>query len=287
MAEERLQKVLARAGVASRRAAERMIREGRVAVNGTIVTEMGVKVDPERDTILVNGEPLKMPERPVYLLLNKPPGYLSVMDDPRGRPDLGDLVEAATTARLFPVGRLDMASEGLVLLTNDGELANRMMHPRYEHPKTYLVFVKGQPRSSDLWKLRRGVQLEDGRTAPARVDLVSGWPAELKDEWWRESMPKGDLGPTAWLRVTIREGRKRQVRRMMSAVGYPVVRLIRVGLGPLRLGHLAPGKVRPLRPAELRALRLAARVGGEQRQQRAPEAPKGRTSRVRRGGRRR
>ncbi len=249
---ERLQKVLAHAGVASRRACETLIQEGRVAVNGVVVTELGTKVDLEQDQILVDGEPLRLREPHRYLLLHKPAGYLSVMEDERGRPDLSDLVTSAE--RLFPVGRLDLASEGLILLTNDGDLANRLTHPRYEHPRTYLVLVRGQPTASVLWDLRRGVRLEDEQTAPARVEVVSGWPRELTDDWWQEGMPARQM-PTTWLRITLREGKKRQLRRMLSAVGYPVLRLVRIGLGPLRLGRLPPGQSRPLTPYELRMLR--------------------------------
>jgi pseudouridine synthase len=255
---ERLQKVLAHAGVASRRACEAMIEEGRVAVNGAIVTELGTKVDPERDRILVDGEPLRPREPHRYLLLHKPAGYLSVMEDERGRPDLGDLV--TSDERLFPVGRLDLASEGLILLTNDGDLANQLTHPRYEHPRTYLVLVRGQPSTGALWDLRRGVQLEDERTAPAQVEVVSGWPRELTGDWWQEGMPPGQMQMT-WLRLTLREGKKRQIRRMLSAVGHPVLRLIRIGLGPLRLGRLPPGQSRSLTSYELRLLRQPMRAG--------------------------
>jgi pseudouridine synthase len=250
MSLERLQKVLARAGIASRRGCEELIRQGRVAVNGVIVTEMGIKVDPERDQIQVDGEPVRPSEPYRYLLVHKPAGYLSVMNDPRGRRDLGDLIESK--GQLFPVGRLDMASEGLILLTNDGELANRLMHPRYEHPKTYLALVRGRPQKRDLWKLRRGVKLEDGRTAPAHVSLVDGWPRELIGDWWQNK--PGESGLTTWLRITLYEGKKRQIRRMLSAVGYPVLRLIRVKLGPLCLGKLPPGHSRPLSAYELHLL---------------------------------
>ncbi len=287
MALERLQKVMARAGVASRRACEEMILQGRVVVNGAVVTKLGTKVDPERDRILVDGEPLRPPETYRYVLLHKPAGYLAVMEDPRGRPDLGDLVENG--GRLFPVGRLDMASEGLMLLTNDGELANLLMHPRYEHPKTYLALVKGHPRERTLWRLREGVSLEDGRTAPARVTVVQGWPQELVGDWWQKGMPAAQT-PMTWLRITLREGKKRQIRRMLSAVGHPVVRLIRVGLGPLRLGKLPPGKTRPLSAHELHALRQVTRRSRtpSARARGAPTAPAGRRTasgrRKRRGG---
>jgi pseudouridine synthase len=195
--------------------------------------------------------------------LHKPAGYLSVMEDPRGRPDLNDLVQgegALKGARLFPVGRLDMASEGLILLTNDGNLANWLMHPRYEHPKTYLALARGTPPERELWKLRRGIELEGERTAPARVEVVDGWPRELVSDWWQEGMPDAP-GPVTWLRITLREGKKRQIRRMLSEVGHPVLRLIRVGLGPLRLDQLAPGHSRPVTAYELRSLRRALREG--------------------------
>ncbi|MCS7221224.1 MAG: rRNA pseudouridine synthase [Anaerolineae bacterium] len=263
---ERLQKVLAHAGIASRRACEELIRQGRVTVNGVIVTELGVKVDPERDHIRVDGERVRPSEPRRYLLVHKPAGYLSVMDDPHGRRDLGDLVESSE--RLFPVGRLDMASEGLILLTNDGELANHLMHPRYEHPKTYLVLVRGQPRERDLWELRRGIKLEDGHTAPARVERVAGWPRELAGDWWQNT--PNEFGLTTWLRITLHEGKKRQIRRMLSTVGYPVLRLIRVGLGPLRLGKLPPGQSRPLTPYELRLLRHPLHADARARGTRRP-----------------
>jgi pseudouridine synthase len=275
MVQERLQKVLASAGIGSRRACEELIRQGRVSVNGKVVTELGVKVDPARDRIEVDGERIRPSEPYRYILLHKPAGYLSVMKDPRGRPDLGDLVQE--DVRLFPVGRLDMASEGLILLTNDGELANQLMHPRYEQSKTYLVLVRGQPKQRTLTRLRRGVKLEEGRTAPAQVEVVQGWPRELKARWWREAMPQ-EKGPTTWLRMTLREGKKREIRRMLSAVGHPVLRLIRIGLGPLRLGNLPPGESRPLTARELRLLQAAsrgrkvgsaARSGGERSRPRA------------------
>lgn len=281
---ERLQKVLAHAGVASRRACEELIRQGRVTVDEVVVTEMGVRVDPTRARIRVDGELIATPEPRRYLMLHKPAGYLSVMEDPRARVDLGDLVP--DEEHLFPVGRLDLNSEGLVLLTNDGELANQLMHPRYEHPKTYLALVAGKPAEHDLRKLRQGIDLEEGRTAPAEVELVEGWPRELQGEWWRKGTIPGanDAGkpPLVWVRVTLREGKKRQVRRMFSAIGYAVARLIRVGLGPLRLGRLPPGKSRPLKPAEVHALRQT--VGGGRarpavRAERSPSRSEARTAR--------
>jgi len=237
---QRLQKILAAAGYGSRRACEEIIRQGRVQVNGRVVTEMGTKVDPHRDEIRVDGAPLSSPEGKVYLILHKPPGYISTVHDPWGRPTILDLVPHR--GRLYPVGRLDAESEGLLLLTNDGQLTHRLTHPRYEHEKEYLVLVKGRPSKTVLSRLRRGVKLEEGRTAPAEVSRASR----------KEGLetPPG----TTWLRMVIHEGRKRQIRRMCAAEGHPVQRLIRVRMGPLRLGALKPGQWRPVTARELAAL---------------------------------
>ncbi len=235
MVEERLHKVLAHAGVASRRKAEEMIAEGRVQVNGEVVTQLGTKVNPHRDVIQVDGRALGKPERPVYYLLNKPRGVLSAARDVRGRKTVVDLVQARS--RLYPVGRLDMDSEGLLLLTNDGALALRLAHPRYEHEKEYRVLVAGTPSEEALARLRGGVGLEGGWTRPAQVTI--------------ERVSDGNT----WLRMVLREGRKRQIRRMVEVVGHEVLRLIRVRMGPLRLGGLAPGAYRPLTREELAAMR--------------------------------
>ncbi len=241
LVEERLQKVLAHAGVASRRRAEEMIAEGRVRVNGEVVTQLGTKVNPRRDVIQVDGQTVGKPERPVYLLMNKPRGVLSAVSDARGRRTVLDLVQ--TRSRLYPVGRLDLDSEGLMLLTNDGALALHLAHPRYEHEKEYRVLVAGTPDEEALARLRGGIGLEGGRTRRARVEVEG--PAE----------------GGSWLRVVLREGRKRQIRRMVEAVGYRVVRLIRVRMGPLRLGNLAPGAYRPLTRGELAAVRRIRHEG--------------------------
>ena len=241
MKPERLQKVLAHAGVGSRRACERFILQGRVCVNGQIVTELGTRVDPIRDDILVDGQPLKTAPPLVYLILHKPPGYLSTTHDPHGRPTVMELV--STPQRVYPVGRLDLESEGLLLLTNDGLLTQRLTHPRYQHEREYKVLVQGQPDRQVLQALRQGIQLEDGKTSPARVQLVQG-----------ESAPKG----TAWLRIVLREGRKRQIRRMCAAVGHPVLQLIRLRMGPLHLGDLKPGASRRLTRQEIRSLQTVA-----------------------------
>lgn len=253
--EERLQKVLAHAGVASRRKAEEMIVAGRVRVNGDVVTELGTKVNPKRDVIQVDGRAIEKPEGPVYVILNKPVGVLSAASDVRGRTTVVDLVKHRS--RLYPVGRLDLDSEGLILLTNDGALALRLAHPRYEHEKEYRVLVQGAPDEESLRRLREGVGLEGGRTRPARV--------------WVESR----AGDATWLRMVLREGRKRQIRRMLEVVGYPVERLIRVRMGPLHLGDLKPGDYRSLTQRELMAIRgIRQGTAREARPVSRPAAPR-------------
>lgn len=232
---ERLQKALARAGVASRRKAEGLIRAGRVRVNGQVVTELGTRVDPERDVITVNGQPISQPVSHTYILLHKPRGVLSTTSDPHGRPTVLDLVRME--ARVYPVGRLDRDSEGLILLTDDGELTHRLTHPRYEHEREYRVLVEGRVSERALQRLQEGVELEDGLTWPAQVE-------RLEEE-----------GDGTWLRMVIHEGRKRQVRRMCRAVGHPVRQLIRVRMGPLTLGELRAGEWRYLTTGEVKALK--------------------------------
>lgn len=241
----RLHKALAQAGVASRRASENLIREGRVRVNGETVTQMGVSVDPERDVVAVDGHEVQLVPSWRYIKLHKPVGYLSVMRDDRGRRALMDLVPDA--GGLHPVGRLDLDSEGLLLLTNDGALTQRLTHPRYEHTKEYLVLVQGLPSPGTLRALREGVSLEDGKTAPAEVER------RRETRWGRA--PRGQ----SWLRITVREGRKRQIRRMCGVMGHTVKRLIRVRIGPIELGDLPLGAHRRLTRVELR--RLRANVG--------------------------
>ena len=231
----RLQKVLSQAGVASRRAAEELIRQGRVTVNGVVVTELGTRVRPGVDRIAVDGRGIGGREHLVYLALNKPAGYVSTARDTHGRPTVLSLVEARE--RLYPVGRLDADSEGLILLTNDGELAYAVTHPRHEIEKEYLVLVSGEPSRQIIERLSRGVEIEGRRTAPAEVEVAG--PGE---------------GGT-WLRVVLHEGRKRQIRRMAEAVGHRVLRLRRVRIGPVRLGNLPPGRYRQLSPTEVRALK--------------------------------
>ncbi|HNS52148.1 MAG TPA: pseudouridine synthase [Anaerolineae bacterium] len=239
---ERLQKLLAEAGVASRRKAEQLIQEGRVTVNGRIVTQLGTKVNPALDEVRVDGQKVKFSGHNVYLMLNKPRGVLSVMEDTRGQKSLGDLVQVPQ--RVFPVGRLDAMSEGLILLTDDGELANLLTHPRYEHEKEYRALVNGIPSDEALEAWRRGIVLEGQQTAPAQVEI-------LRKE--RDS---------AYLRIVMHEGRKRQVREVAALLGHPVRQLQRVRLGPLHLGTLKPGEWRHLTGAEVEQLTSIQKKAG-------------------------
>jgi 23S rRNA pseudouridine2605 synthase len=230
---ERLQKVLARAGFGARRVCEELIADGRVTVNGEVAA-LGRRVDPEQDRVEVDGVPIGVRPGLVHYLLNKPKGVVTTASDPQGRPTVVQLVP--DEPRVFPVGRLDADTEGLLLLTNDGELAHRLTHPSFGVEKEYVAQVEGTPSRGALRRLREGVELEDGRTAPAKVGLVE---------------------PNV-LRLVIHEGRNRQVRRMCDAVGHPVVRLVRTRIGPLRDPNLRPGTWRALEVAEVRALERAA-----------------------------
>ena len=233
--EERLQKLMAQAGLGSRRASEVLISAGRVSVNGRIAG-LGDKADPQHDRILVDGHPLKLPEAPVYIALYKPRGVLSAVSSSDPRPTVRDLVELP--GHLYPVGRLDVDSEGLILLTSDGELANRLTHPRYGHEKEYRVLVARRPDEAQLETWRRGIVLEDGyRTAPAEIRL------------------DGYFGKGAWLRVVLREGRKRQIRESGLQIGLPVVKIIRVRIGSLRLGAMKPHEWRRLTDDEVAELK--------------------------------
>lgn len=237
--EERLQKILARAGYGSRRSCEELISARRVRVNGKVI-ELGAKADPAHDQIEVDGTAIPRAEALVYVALYKPRGVLSTVEAPDPRPTVRDLVPISAT--IYPVGRLDVESEGLVLLTNDGELANRLTHPRYGHEKEYRVLVARQPDQEQLDAFRHGVVLEDGyRTAPAGVRV--------------ESLQ----GKGAWLNVILREGRKRQIRETCAQIGLPVVRIIRVRIGTLRLGSLSPRDWRHLTPLEIKELSAPAR----------------------------
>jgi 23S rRNA pseudouridine2605 synthase len=242
MASERLQKLIARAGVASRRAAETMIVDGRVTVNGQRAG-LGDSADPAHDRIEVDGRPLAAPSRAVHLAVHKPRGYLSSAHDERGRRSVVALVDARGE-RLWPAGRLDVESEGLMLLTNDGEWANRVLHPRYGIEREYAALVDPAPDRRQLDRMRAGIELEDG---PAR--LISARRAEPPPEIDR---PRHE--PGIWLRVRIGEGRKREVRRLFAAVGCDVGRLVRTRIGPLELTGLREGQWRRLRPSEVAAL---------------------------------
>lgn len=237
---ERVQKILAAAGLGSRRACEELIAAGRVAVDGRPIT-LGGKADPTCQVITVDGERVATNPDLVHLLLNKPLGVVTTVTDPQGRPTVMDLVPE--TPRVYPVGRLDQDTEGLLVLTNDGELANRLAHPRYEIEKTYIAQVRGQLRRRATRLLLDGIELEDG---PARARSVR----EL-----------GSAGDRTLVELVLAEGRKREVRRMLAAVGIPVDRLARVKLGPLPLGDIAPGKHRPLTGAEIRDLYKAVGLG--------------------------
>jgi pseudouridine synthase len=237
---ERLQKILAQAGLVSRREAEKWIAEGRVSVNGEIVRKLGSKADPNRDKIKVDGKLVRVSSSRLYYLFHKPAGILTSLGDPQGRPHLGEWLESlGQKGKVFPVGRLDFNSSGLLLLTNDGELANRAAHPRYGMEKIYHVKISGRLSDADLDSLGRGVRLEDGVTAPARVRTLKR------------------LRQKSWIEIGIREGRYREVRRMFAALGFFVEKLIRVRLGPLALGRLREGEMRPLDGGEIAALRAA------------------------------
>ncbi len=243
MASERLQKIISAAGIASRRKAEQMITGGLVSVNGQVVTELGSKADIEQDHIRVNGKLLREPERHVYLLMNKPKGYVTTLSDPEHRPTVASLLRGVK-ARVYPVGRLDYASEGLLLLTNDGELANRLMKAASHVPKTYLVKIAGTPAAEDLTKLRGGISIraERGgrvRTAPAKIKAI------------RE-------GDNPWYEVTLIEGKNRQIRRMFEEIGHHVEKIKRVRYGPLQL-DVPPGEFRKLEPQEVAKLQAAAK----------------------------
>jgi 23S rRNA pseudouridine2605 synthase len=234
----RLQKIMAQAGIASRRAAERLIAEGRVTVNGETVREMGTKANPTRDDIRVDGRRIKSAERLRYILLYKPAGFVTTRSDPERRPTVIDLLRGVKEY-VYPVGRLDYDTEGLLLLTNDGDLAARLTHPRHGVERTYEARVAGIPDAEALERLRRGIPLDGRRTLPADVSLLNR---------------RGGAGDGV-LSITIREGRNRQVRRMLEAVAHPVKKLIRVGIGPLSDRGLKPGMWRELTRFELEKLK--------------------------------
>ncbi|HXV76298.1 MAG TPA: pseudouridine synthase [Candidatus Polarisedimenticolaceae bacterium] len=235
----RLNKALAHAGLASRRGADRLIAEGRVTVNGETVADLGRQVDPLHDAIKVDGRRLPAPPPAhTYLALHKPRGYMTTRSDPENRPTVMQLV-SGVKARVYPVGRLDFLTEGLLLLTDDGQLARDLTHPASEVPKTYRAKVHGRPEAAELDRLRRGIRLDGDLTTPAKVQLTKG-------------------GPNSWVEIVITEGRKHQVRRMLAAVGHPVLKLKRTRFDGIDLGSLPVGASRPLSPAEIERLRRSA-----------------------------
>jgi 23S rRNA pseudouridine2605 synthase len=233
--EKRVQKILAEAGIASRRAAEEMIVEGRVTVNGKVAV-LGMKADPAKDHIKVNGKLISRSEPKIYLIFHKPRSVVTSLRDPEGRPTVRDYLKGIKY-RVYPVGRLDYDSEGLLLLTNDGELASEILHPSRKIPKTYAVKVKGVPEDSGLEKLRKGIRLEDGMTAPAKVIRI------------------GVTANNTWIEMTIHEGKKRQIRRMCEAIGHPVQKLKRTRIDGISLGELKPGEFRYMSSSEIQSIR--------------------------------
>ena len=237
----RLNKLLSAYGIASRRAADDLIRQGRVELNGHIVEELGTKADPEKDTIKVDGRRLRAAPTHRYVLLNKPRGVVSTRSDPQRRTTVVDLaVKAGIRGYLYPVGRLDYESEGLILLTNDGAFAERVTHPRYELARTYEALAEGVPDDRDLDRLRKGVVIDGHRTRPADVHMLK--------------VLESRQGPQALIELTLREGRNRQVRFMFDAIAHPLARLRRTRIGPIADRSLKPGQMRDLTPAEVRAL---------------------------------
>jgi 23S rRNA pseudouridine2605 synthase len=259
-----LQKILSQAGITSRRKAEELIETGHVRVNGQLVTQLGTKANPRTDRITIDGRPLKAADAPLYILLHKPVNVVTTLADPEGRPTVRQYLPEVRV-RVYPVGRLDFHSSGLLLLTNDGELALRLTHPRYGIRKTYHVKVKGTPTSETLAQLAAGVRLEEGPTAPAQVRVLRGpggpraWGLEARAQ--KPSSPQALRSSTGaektWLEISIGEGRKREIRRMCERVGHPVEKLTRVALGPLTVGKLVPGQHRMLTPREVFELRRA------------------------------
>jgi 23S rRNA pseudouridine2605 synthase len=232
---------MADAGVASRRKAEVLIQAGRVTVNGQVVRELGTKIDPEQDHVKVDGRHLKPVPPEMFVMLHKPKGYLSAMSDPDGRPTIADLLKGVR-CRVFPVGRLDFDAEGLILLTNHGAMAQALLHPRYHVPKTYLVKVKGVLTGPERAVLEAGVTLDDGPTGPAKVTPIT------------------KATQNSWVELTIYEGRKHQVKRMLDSIGHPVIKLKRVRFGPLALGELPVGEYRYLTDREANMLRALVRT---------------------------
>lgn len=237
----RLNKLIADSGLASRRHADRMIEEGQVTVNGKRVYELGIKVDPAADRIMVNGKPLKKPMQNIYILLNKPKGVLTTMEDPLGRPTIAEYLEGVP-GRVFPVGRLDWDSEGMLLLTNDGEFANKVTHPKEEVTKTYMVKVDGQPTKEDLQKLLRGVSIVGGKVAAKHIEKIKRQEGSEKYDWYK---------------MVITEGKNRQIRQMFEKIGFDVMKLQRVAIGRLRIGNVERGELVYLNDAAVQRVFLA------------------------------
>ena len=269
----RLQKFLARAGAASRRGSENLMTAGRVTVNGQVVTELGSKVDPLVDQVAVDGVPVRLEGGPVTIMLHKPAGYVTTMSDPQGRPTVAELVPTDRFPGLFPIGRLDFDTTGLLLFSTDGELGNGLLHPRHHVEKRYLALVNGKPTPEQLAQLEQGIQLDDGMTAPAKAALVEGVeakralsmlevPPAVPDHEPNGSVPSPQRAAIlrkrsqqrAVVRVVLREGRKRQVKRMLSAIKHGVLALHRDSFGPIELGDLPRGQWRELTPEEVASL---------------------------------
>lgn len=240
----RLNKFLAESGVTSRRGADELIKQGAVQINGKRVYELGVKVDLRSDRVLVHGKPVQPETRKLYLLFNKPKGVLTTMEDPEGRPCIADYIQKVET-RVFPVGRLDWDSEGLILLTNDGEFAQRVTHPKHEVLKTYLVKVNGQPTEEHLRKLRTGVTIIGGRVAARELEKLKGTESEKYD----------------WFKIVIGEGKNRQIRRMFEKIGFDVMKLQRIAIGKLKMGGLGRGEWAMLSPEEIEKIFYVQPVG--------------------------
>lgn len=240
--QERLQKIISRAGIASRRSAEKMIQEGRVSVNGTLATSLGSKADPQRDEIRIDGRLIPLEAERLYLMVNKPRGYVTTLHDPQGRMIVTDLLKGVRE-RVYPVGRLDYDSEGLLLMTNDGAFAQRLQHPRYGIAKTYLVKVEGRMTAQEMKALKEGVPLPDGRFVPQQVTIE-----KINEK-------------SVWLCLVTHDGRNRVIRRAFEALGHPVARLVRTAIGGVGLGSLGQGKWRPLTQREIDALNLPAQGG--------------------------
>jgi 23S rRNA pseudouridine2605 synthase len=271
----RLQKFLARAGVASRRHAEVLITEGKVSINGEVVTEMGTKVNPARDVITVEGKRVTLPSENATFMLHKPAGFVTTMNDPQERPTVAELIDTARYPSLFPVGRLDTDTSGLLLFTTDGELGHALVHPRRHVPKTYYALVEGTPLPRAIQQLCEGIELDGERTLPAEITVLTGAEAQkaarlIGDDAQASGYAKRHDGKRSrrqlettgsYVKVVLREGRNRQIRRMFQAIQHPVIALHREKLGSLALGSLERGRVRALSEAELAILRCD--VGGE------------------------